>query len=78
MKQVICYTIFGCPKCQSVMRYLDQKGINVEEVNIMEQPERADEIENLAGEVVAPVLLYGSNVVVGDDLKKIERILLGL
>ncbi|TCP29932.1 glutaredoxin [Scopulibacillus darangshiensis] len=77
MKQAICYTIFGCPKCQSVMRYLNKKDVDFEEVNIMEQPERANEVENVVGEIVTPVLIVGSKAVVGDDLGGIERILFG-
>lgn len=41
----------------------------------MEQPERADEVINLVGEMITPVLVYETKVVVGDDLKEIEKIL---
>lgn len=75
MRQVICYSIFGCPKCQKVLNYLNQKDVDVKEINIMEQPERAEDVVNLTGEVVAPVLLYNTQFVVGDDLEKVEEIL---
>lgn len=77
MKHAICYTIFGCPKCQSVKRYLNQKNVDFEEVNIMDQPERVNEVENIAGEIVTPVLVVGSRAVVGDNLEEIESILFG-
>lgn len=74
MAQVICYTIYGCPKCQSVIRLLNQKGVDFEEVNIMEQPERAKEVENTAGELITPALVIGSKLVAGENIGEIEKI----
>lgn len=74
MRQIICYTIYGCTKCQKVLNYLNQKDLDVKEINLMENPERADDVIQLTGEVVAPVVKSNTQFVVGDDLKKVEAI----
>lgn len=75
MTEVICYTIYGCPKCQRVLNYLGQKEVNVKEINIMEQPEKADDVINLIGEMMTPVIVYNSNFIVGDNLREIDKVL---
>jgi glutaredoxin len=71
----ILYTITGCPKCQSVKNYLNEKKISFMEVNVMEQPDRYHEVVELIGEFYAPVLVYGQTVMRGEIINKLESII---
>jgi glutaredoxin len=76
MKNSLLYTIVGCSKCHRVKEYLEMSHLSFEEVNITENPDRAEEVIQLLGEFYVPVLLYKDYTVVkGDNLEKIQQVI---
>lgn len=59
MEQIKLYTITSCMECLKTKQQLGLKNIPFEEVNILEQPERQEELIRLAGELYAPFLVEG-------------------
>lgn len=51
------YTTDTCAQCKTVKQYLDKKNHYYEEINITQQPERAQEVQELSGTLSVPVTL---------------------
>lgn len=52
------YTIKGCSKCSRMREYLLEHNIPFEEVDIIDQPKRSQEILQIYGQVFVPFLNY--------------------
>ncbi len=48
-KSVTMYTTSWCPDCRAAKRYLAQRGVAYEEVNIEETPGAAERVEEWSG-----------------------------
>jgi len=48
-KTVIMYTTSWCPDCRAAKRYLAQRGVAYEEINIEETPGAAERVEEWSG-----------------------------
>jgi glutaredoxin len=75
MNTLILYTITGCSKCQLVKNFLRKRQQLFTEVNVMEQPERYQEVVNFVGEFYAPVLVNGKKAVKCENISKLEEII---
>jgi glutaredoxin len=76
MENLLLYTITGCSKCHRVKKYLEKSNLFFEEVNITENPDRAEEVNELLGEFYVPILLLKDRTVIkGDNLEKIEKLI---
>ncbi len=76
MSKIVVYIIQGCTKSHKIKTFLNQNDFQFEEVNITEDPARAEEVTRLVGEFYVPVLLYKNDTVIkGDDLEAIERLI---
>ena len=64
-RQVIVYTTSRRPDCRTAKRYLDQRGIVYEEVNIEETPGAAEQVETWSGGFrTVPTFNIGGTVIV--------------
>ncbi|QHA92000.1 glutaredoxin domain-containing protein [Bacillus sp. N1-1] len=54
MEQIKLYTITSCMEWLKTKQQLGLKNVPFEEVNILEQPERLEELIRLAGELYVP------------------------
>ncbi|WP_270182366.1 glutaredoxin family protein [Alkalihalobacillus sp. CinArs1] len=62
MEHIRLYTITSCIECEKTKRLLKQSGISFDEVNVLEQPERQEDLYQLAGEFLVPLLVYNNKV----------------
>lgn len=69
------YTSIDCPYCYVVKDYLTQRGIEFEEIDFYEQPEKREEMEEISQQKNIPVLVINDEVVVGWDKEKIDELL---
>jgi glutaredoxin len=54
-KNITIYTTNNCAYCVMVKKYLGMKGMNYEEVNVEEHPDRRAEAIELSGAMTVPV-----------------------
>lgn len=74
MRQIQIYTRTGCPFSINARKLLRSRGLEFEEVNITDHPERREEmIERSGGQSTFPQLFFGSEHIGGfDQLKALD------
>ena len=75
-KHIRIYTTNTCAYCVMVKRWLESKGLTWEEVNVEENPDRANEPFELSGQLNVPVTVVTTDndeqdVIVGYNLAKL-------
>jgi len=68
MEHIKLYTITSCIECLKIKQQMVLKNISFEEVNILEQPERQEELIKLAGELNVPFLVEGDRSISLDNM----------
>jgi len=73
---VTIYTTSWCASCSMAKRYLKQKGVSYEEIDIDRVPEAAEKVMSLArGYKTVPTMIIGDSVVVDWDRKALDKAL---
>ncbi len=73
-KPVTVFTMTLCPYCVAAKRLLKKKGVDFEEVNLDQQPERWGECERRSGRETVPQIFFGDRHIGGcDDLMELDR-----
>ncbi|MDD2274568.1 MAG: glutaredoxin domain-containing protein [Candidatus Pacebacteria bacterium] len=75
MPRIRLFTTPICPYCFSLKRFLEEKGLQVEEIDVTENEIAMDEMINETQQATVPVLDIDGEFVVGFDRKKICEIL---
>lgn len=75
-KDITIFTTNTCTYCHMVKRWLGSKGINYQEVNLEEHPERQAEVLQMSGALTVPVTVVtkqddSQEVIVGFNLQKL-------
>ncbi len=71
---VTVYTMTTCPYCMAAKKLLKKKGVEFEEVNLDEQPDRWNECESRSGLQTVPQIFFGDRHIGGcDDLEALQR-----
>ena len=73
--KVIIYTTSTCPWCKKTKEFLQEKGIEYEEINVAGNQEAAHEMIQKSGQMGVPVLDINGEIVVGYDIEKIKKAL---
>lgn len=71
-KKVIVYTTPTCVFCKHVKAYLDEKGIKFEEVDVLADPAKAQEMIDKSQQMGVPVTDIGGKIIVGFDKPKLD------
>jgi glutaredoxin 3 len=72
--QILIFTMTTCPYCIAAKKLLKKKGLEFEEVNLDEHPERWDECEQKSGRATVPQIFIGKRHVGGcEDLQALEK-----
>jgi glutaredoxin len=67
VKNITIFTTNTCAYCGMVKKYLGAKGMNYEEINLDEHPQRQAEALELSGALTVPVTV----VTKGDDSREV-------
>jgi glutaredoxin 3 len=71
---VLVYTMNTCPYCVTAKKLLKKKGVDFEEVNLDEYPDRWDECEKRSGRFTVPQIFFGERHIGGcDDLQALNK-----
>ncbi len=75
-KRVIMYTTSWCPDCRAAKRYLSQRCVAFEEVNIEETPGAAERVEQWSGGYrTVPTFDIDGRIVVDFDRRALDHAL---
>lgn len=79
-KSITIYSSPACPYCDQVKNYLTEKDINFQEINLSEQPEKAEELVKKTGQMGVPVTMIKKDqdeeeIIIGFDIDKINSAL---
>lgn len=64
-KVIKIYTTSTCVYCRGAKEYFQEKGINYEEINLSEHPDRIQEMVQISGQMGVPVILIDGRVIIG-------------
>lgn len=75
MPEVKLYSTPACVYCITLKKFLEEKGVEFEEIDISENKEAADEMIERTGQMGVPVIEINGEMIVGFDRDKIEKAL---
>ena len=73
--KVIVYTSPTCSWCKKVRDYFSEKGLEIEEVSVVGNSEKALEMVEKSGQMGVPVVVIDDEVIVGYNKEKIDEAL---
>ena len=74
-KSVIVYSTPTCPFCIRAKQYLKENNVQFEDIDVSEDPEKADEMIKKSGQMGVPVIEIDGGIIVGFDKEKIKEAL---
>jgi len=75
MPRIRLFTTPICPYCFSLKKFLEEKGIEVEEIDVTKNEIAMEEMINATQQTTVPVLDIDGEFIVGFDREKICKIL---
>ena len=73
--KITVYSTPTCPWCKRAKDYFKSLGMSFKDIDVSKDQAKAEEMVKKSGQMGVPVITIGSNVVVGFDKAKIDRIL---
>jgi glutaredoxin 3 len=70
---VTVYTTTTCPYCTMAKKYLKEKGVEFQEMNVENDSQAAEEMIEKSGQMGVPVLDMNGKIIVGFDRASIDR-----
>lgn len=78
--KIMVYALSTCPYCKRTKRFLNEHKIDYDHIDVdllddAKQDEVMDEVEKLTGKRAFPVVIIGSEIIVGHDEQKLKKAL---
>jgi len=74
-KTVRVYSTPACPYCHMVKKFLDDRGIAYEDINVAADEAAAKEMVEKSGQMGVPVIMVGDQIIVGFDKEELIKAL---
>lgn len=74
-KDIKVYSTTTCPWCRKAKDYFNDKNIPFIDINVSEDKEKLQEMVSLSGQRGVPVIVVNSEVVIGFNQSKLEKLL---
>ena len=72
--KVVMYMKVPCPYCVSAKRFLDDKGVQYDVIDLTEKPEELQRIKNETGWRTVPIIMINGKLVGGySDMKALDE-----
>jgi len=68
------YSTPTCPFCQRAKLFLKERGVEFQEIDVAADREKVAELMKVSGQRGVPVIVAGSEVVVGFDQARLETL----
>lgn len=65
MAKVVMYCTRACPYCQMALRLLQKKGVNLDKLQVDDQPELRTEMARITGRSTVPQIFIGDTHIGG-------------
>ncbi len=75
MKKVKIYSTPTCTYCVILKKYLDEKGVEYEDIDVSQDEEEQKKMIEKTGQMGVPVVEIGDEIIIGFDRKKIDELL---
>ena len=75
MSKPTLYVKQGCPWCVDALAYFNAKGIDLEVIDVREEPKRMNELIEISGQSMTPTFKHGDFLVADFDLEEFEAAL---
>ena len=75
MKSVKVYSTPTCPYCMKVKQFLDESGVEYENIDVSSDQDKVQEMVDKSGQMGVPVIDIDGDIVVGFDKNKISDLL---
>lgn len=74
-KKIKVYNTPTCPYCHQLKEFLEEKGLEFEDVDVSVNEEERKEMVEKSGQMGVPVIDIDGQVIVGFDRDKVEELL---
>jgi glutaredoxin-like YruB-family protein len=74
-KKIKIYTAPGCPFCVLAKSYLEEKGVEFEEIDVSKNAQGAKEMVEKSKQMGVPVIEIDGQIIIGFDKEKIDELL---
>jgi glutaredoxin 3 len=75
-KKAKVYSTPTCPYCTMAKAFLEEKGVEYEDIDVSKDPEAARQITEKSGQMGVPQIVIGEKIIVGFDKEGIEKALI--
>jgi glutaredoxin-like YruB-family protein len=75
MMSVKVYSTPSCPKCKQLKKFLSERGVEYEDINVASDPAAAQEMIEKSGQMAVPVIDINGKVIAGFNKKKVVEAL---
>ncbi len=75
MQNVTIYTTSTCPWCHKAMEFLKANKVNFTEVNVQENPDKAEEVIEKSGQMGVPVIDIDGQIIIGFNEPALKKAL---
>ncbi len=75
MSKVKIYSTPTCTYCVILKKYLEEKGVEYDDIDISQNEEEQKRMVEMTGQMGVPVIEYDGEFVIGFDKEKINKIL---
>lgn len=72
---VLVYSTPSCPYCKKVKSYLEDEGVDYEDIDVSENPEKQQEMVDKSDQMGVPVVDIDGEIIVGFEPDKIDAAL---
>ncbi len=69
------YSTPDCPYCKMTKKFLTEKGVDFEDLNVADDEKAREEMIEKSGQMGVPVLDVNGTIIVGFDQPKLEEVL---
>ncbi len=75
MSKITVYSTPTCPYCAMAKKYLKEKGVEYEDIDVSKDSDSLEEMVKKSGQMGVPVLDIDGEVIVGFDREAIDKAL---
>lgn len=74
-QEIIIYTTPYCPYCQAAKKFFKQQGLEYQEIDVSQDPVKAQEMVQKSGQMGVPVIDIDGQIIVGFQKQRLEEAL---
>lgn len=74
-KKVMVYSTPTCPYCIRAKKFLEEKGVVFENIDVAANPDKAQEMVDKSGQMGVPVIDIEGQIIMGFDKEAIQKAL---